>query len=131
MIIFPNRVGVGALICNLLASLQWFFGVKKKKKMYTHNFFFLKSNLLGGGGGVLVSTLPVLSKSLCEEQLDIILIMLYCVETFNVYCTDLAPLVCTPASQEKQLFIVCCSQLVQVFSYLLSAVVSWSRCFFI
>ena len=30
----------------------------------------------------------------------------------------------------KKLFIVCCRQLVQVFSYLLSAVVSWSRCFF-
>jgi len=49
-------------------------------------------------------------------QLNIILITLYCVETFIVYCTDLAPLVCTPASQEKP--VIYCS-----------AVVSWSRCF--
>ena len=30
---------------------------------------------------------------------------LCCVETFIVYCTDLAPLVCTPASQEKPLSV--------------------------
>ena len=48
----------------------------------------------------------------CEEQLNIILIMLYCVETFIVYCTDLAPFA---AIQEKP--VIYCS-----------AVVSWSRC---
>ena len=41
--------------------------------------------------------------------------MLYCVETFYVYCTHLA-LVCTPDSQGKP--VIYCS-----------AVVSWSRCF--
>jgi len=32
--------------------------------------------------------------------------MLYCVETFCVYCTDLAPLVCTPVSQGKPVLLI-------------------------